>query len=150
MFKKIKAIILSEAVRYIFIGGCTTLVNLLSFGFLCYLTPLGNSDLGITVSNVISVMIAILFAYFANKIFVFRSKTKTVKELIIEMSKFIGARLGTMLIEVGGVWIAVSLLNQNEMVGKLETQILVLIGNYFISKFLVFRGSKEESAKHVQ
>lgn len=150
MFKKIKAMIFSEAVRYIFIGGCTTLVNLLSFGFLCYLTPLGNNDLGITVSNVISVIIAILFAYVANKIFVFRSRTKTVKELILEMSKFIGARLGTMLIEVGGVWLAVSVFNQNEMIGKLETQILVLIGNYFISKFLVFRGSKETSKNNIQ
>lgn len=150
MFKKIKDIIFSEAVRYLFIGGCTTLVNLLLFGFLCYLTPMGDSDIGITVSNVISVMAAILFAYFANKIFVFRSKTKTVKEFVFEMSKFIGARLSTMIIEVGGVWLTVSVFGQNEMIGKLETQILVLIGNYFISKFLVFKGNKKENEENAQ
>lgn len=150
MFKKIKDIIFSEAFRYLFVGGCTTLVNLVFFGVLCYLTPLGDTDVGITVSNVISIAAAILFAYIANKIIVFRSKTGNIKELVFEMVKFVGARLSTMIIEVGGVWLTVSVLNQNEMVGKLETQILVIIGNYFISKFIVFRGSKKESDKNVQ
>lgn len=141
MLKKIGTFIKSEAFRYLFIGGCTTLVNLVIFSILCYLTPLGNSEVGITISNIISVFSAIVFAYVTNKIFVFRSKTSSTKDLILEIGKFIGARLSTMLIEVGGVWFTVNLLKQNEMIGKLETQILVLIGNYFISKFIVFKNT---------
>ncbi len=149
MLEKIKRLLLSEGVRYIFIGGCTTAVNFICYAVLCYLTPLGETDAGITVSNVVSVSAAIIFAYFANKIIVFRSKTETAKQLITEMAKFVGARLSTMAIEVAGVWLTVTVLGQNEMVGKLETQFLVLAGNYIISKFFVFTGriKEKEAAK---
>lgn len=147
MTEKIKKLFFSEGVRYVFIGGCTTAVNFVVYAFFCYLTPLGKSDIGITVSNVISVSAAILFAYVANKVIVFRSKTETAKELIIEMSKFIGARLSTMLIEVGGVWLTVTVLGQNEMLGKIETQFLVLAGNYLISKFFVFTAKEKKEAQ---
>ncbi len=142
MWKKIKKIICSEAFMYLFIGGCTTLVNLVVFSVLTYGTSLGSSDLGITISNVISIVLSILFAYVTNKLFVFHSKTNSFKELLYEMGKFIGARIATLVIEVGGVWLAVSVIGQDKMIGKLETQVLVVIGNYFISKFLVFTGNK--------
>ena len=144
MWQKIKKTICSEAFMYLFIGGCTTLVNLVVFSVLTYGTSLGNSDLGITISNVISIVLSILFAYVTNKLFVFHSKTNSFKELLYEMGKFIGARIATLVIEVGGVWLAVSVIGQDKMIGKLETQVLVVIGNYFISKFLVFTGNKED------
>ncbi len=144
MADKIKKLILSEGVRYIFIGGCTTAVNFICYAVLCYLTPLGKTDWGITVSNVISVSAAIIFAYVANKIVVFRSKTETRGDTLKEMARFVGARLSTMAIEVGGVWLTVTVLGQNEMLGKLETQFLVLAGNYIISKFFVFTGRVKE------
>lgn len=144
MWKKIKKIICSEAFMYLFIGGCTTLVNLVVFSVLTYGTSLGSSDLGITISNVVSIVLSILFAYVTNKLFVFHSKTNSFKELLYEMGKFIGARIATLVIEVGGVWLAVSVIGQDKMMGKLETQVLVVIGNYFISKFLVFTGNKED------
>lgn len=144
MWKKIKKIICSEAFMYLFIGGCTTLVNLVVFSVLTYGTSLGSSNLGITISNVISIVLSILFAYVTNKLFVFHSKTNSFKELLYEMGKFIGARIATLVIEVGGVWLAVSVIGQDKMIGKLETQVLVVIGNYFISKFLVFTGNKED------
>ena len=144
MWQKIKKIICSEAFMYLFNGGCTTLVNLVVFSVLTYGTSLGSSDLGITISNVISIVLSILFAYVTNKLFVFHSKTNSFKELLYEMGKFIGARIATLVIEVGGVWLAVSVIGQDKMIGKLETQVLVVIGNYFISKFLVFTGNKED------
>ncbi len=143
MLEKIKKFIFSQAFRYIFIGGCTTLVNLAVFWVLCNLTPMGQSDAGITVANIISVAVSILFAYVTNKIFVFGSKTNSFLELALEMTKFIGARLSTMVIEVGGVWLTVTVLGQNEMIGKLETQVLVIVGNYFISKFFVFKNREK-------
>ena len=63
MWKKIKKIICSEAFMYLFIGGCTTLVNLVVFSVLTYGTSLGSSDLGITISNVVSIVLSILFAF---------------------------------------------------------------------------------------
>lgn len=139
----IKRILNSEVFRYIFVGGCTTLVNFVVFGILCYGTSLGDSDLGITVSNVISIVSAILFAYVTNKWFVFRSHTSSLGALLGEIIKFCGARVSTMLIEVGGVYLFTSILGQTPILGKALTTVFVLIGNYFISKFLVFRGDKK-------
>lgn len=126
-----------ETARYIFIGGCTTLVDYAVF----YLM---NSILHIdvTVSNVTSTALAILFAYVTNKFFVFQSRTSSPQELTTEFFKFIGSRLATMLLEVGGVFLFVNILGQDSNLGKAEAIVIVIISNYFLSKFLVFRKNK--------
>ena len=124
----------SEGMRYLFIGGCTTLVNLVVFTILCRVV-----HLEVNISNIISVSVSILFAYVTNKLIVFRSHCNSIGELAAECARFIGARLATMVIEVGGVFVLYNILHQNEMVAKLATQVLVVIGNYFISRFIVFR-----------
>lgn len=140
MISKLRSFILSEAFRYMFVGGCTTLVNMVVFFVLCEFLGFDTSNSGITIANVISIICAIFFAYVANKIFVFSSITDSKRELFLEFVKFVSARLITMIIEVGGVYLAVSLLRQDEMIGKIETQIIVLVANFFISKYLVFKG----------
>ncbi len=52
---------------YVFIGGCTTLVNLITYTAMYKLL-----DIDINISNITSIVVAIVFAYFANKIVVFR------------------------------------------------------------------------------
>lgn len=131
--------ITSTAMRYIIVGGCTTMVNLVVFTVLCKIV-----NMDVNVSNVISIICAIFFAYVTNKIFVFESKCNSKKELLIEMGKFVGARISTMIIEVGGVFLLYNVIRQDELIAKLETQIIVLVVNYFISKFIVFR-TKEEA-----
>ena len=145
MTERLKKFLNSEAIRYLIIGVSTTLVNFIVFWVLCNLSPMGDNDAGVNAANAISVFVAILFAYFANKIVVFHSKTTSVKAFFNEMAKFILARLGTMFIEIVGVWLAVSVIGQNEMLGKLETQIIVIVGNYFISKFFVFKNKEKEN-----
>ena len=124
----------SEGMRYIIIGGCTTLVNLVVYAVLCRVVRLN-----VNLSNISSIIVAILFAYVTNKLIVFRSHCGSFAELAAECVRFIGARLATMAIEVGGVFLIYQVLHQNEMVAKLATQVIVIIGNYFISRFLVFR-----------
>lgn len=128
----------SEGMRYLFIGGCTTLVNLVVYTILCKVV-----HLNVNISNIISVAVSILFAYVTNKLIVFRSHCSTWGELVLEAVRFIGARLATMVIEVGGVFVLYEILHQDELVAKLETQVLVVIGNYFISRFIVFRDRKK-------
>ena len=129
----------SEVLKYVIIGAFTTVVNYVLFLMLCYLTSMGNSNTGITAANIISIFAAIMFAYFANKHVVFKSQTSAIRELIYEMVRFIAARLSTMAIEVVGVFFIVSVAGREPFIGKLLVQILVVIGNYFISKYLVFK-----------
>lgn len=127
----------SSVVRYVFFGGCTTLVNLGTYYVLRLLT-----NLSVTKANLISIITAIIFAYFVNSIFVFKSEAVTIKKKATEFVKFVSARLMTMAIEVGGVWMMVDVLRMDDYVAKFLVQFIVLILNYIFSKFLVFTKEK--------
>ncbi len=145
------------ALLYVFFGGCTTLVNLVVSALLWYVlgwekihcrTPFGDFAVGTFLGNAISIIAAIVFAYITNKIYVFESKTHGSRELIAEFLRFVGGRISTMVIELGGVQLGILFLPDTGVylfIVKLLTQIFVVVINYFISKFLVFRGKKEES-----
>lgn len=122
----------SSVVRYVFFGGCTTMVNLISFYILRKL------HVELNVANVISIILAILFAYVVNSKYVFQDKCETLKDHLRPFCKFISARLVTMVIEVGGVWLLVEVLHMDDMLGKFLTQFIVLALNYVFSKFFVF------------
>lgn len=142
MKQLIKKLYASSVVRYVFFGGCTTLVNLISF---YVLRKLG---VGLNIANVISIILAILFAYVVNSRFVFQDKCQTLADHIRPFCKFISARLMTMVIEVGGVWLLVAKLEMNDMIGKFATQFIVLILNYVFSKFFVFTTGKKNSKEN--
>ena len=93
----------------------------------------------INISNITSIAVAIIFAYFTNKIFVFDSKDNTFKTLFSEGIKFISARLFTMLIEVYGVYLLVVINGEDEFLGKIKVQVIILLLNYVMSKFIVFK-----------
>ena len=123
-----------ESVKYIIIGGCTTAVNFIFFAlFYNFL------EIGLNISNFIAISISIIFAFFANKLIVFSSKFESIKKTTEELIGFISGRLITMIIEITGVWLLVSVLTFNEYLSKLLIQIIVLILNYIISKFFVFK-----------
>lgn len=134
---KIKDLIIwcwnNPVLKYIFFGGCATLVNLGSYYVIRLLT-----DIDINVANTISVCIAILFAYVTNSTFVFESQAQNAKEKLAEFIKFITARVLTMVVEVGGVWLMVDLLRMNDYLSKFLIQFIVLALNYVFSKFLIF------------
>ena len=138
MKQLIKKLYASSVVRYVFFGGCTTLVNLISFYVLRKLR------VGLNIANVISIILAILFAYVVNSKYVFQDKCETLRDHIQPFCKFISARLVTMVIEVGGVWLLVSVMGMNDMIGKFLTQFIVLILNYIFSKFFVFTTGKSK------
>ena len=128
----------SSVIRYIFFGGCTTMVNLVSFFILRKL------NVELNIANIISIIVAILFAYIVNSKYVFQDKCETLTDHIEPFSKFTSARLGTMVTEAGGVWLLVSVMGMNDMIGKFLTQFIVLILNYIFSKFFVFTTGKSK------
>ena len=136
MLHIVKKLYHDSRIRYLFFGGCTTLVN---HGLFADLKgPLG---IDYRISNFFSVAAAICFAFVVNKLFVFQSKTSSFTEGFREFIRFVLGRLVTMAVEVGGVPFCVEILHQPEMIAKLETQVIVTVVNYFISKFLVFKST---------
>lgn len=123
----------NSVLRYVFFGGLTTFVNFAAFYLLHDVC-----NIELNLSNIISVALSILFAYFVNSRFVFQSSAVTFRERFVEFCKFVGARLFTMLIEVSGVYLLADVLELSALLSKLSTQILVLILNYLISRLIVF------------
>ena len=122
-----------EVLLYLFFGGCTTLVNIVSF-FLLRLIKLS-----LYTSNVIAWFIAVLFAFITNKLFVFESKGKSKKEVTKECVSFFGFRLLSLIFDMGIMYLLINIFNWNELVSKVLSNIFVIIINYIFSKVFIFK-----------
>lgn len=125
-----------DIILYIVFGVLTTLVNLGSFFVLNTLLKINEN-----VSNFIAIILAVLAAYFTNKDMVFHSAAETRKEKFIEFCKFILGRIFTMIIEfVGGI--ILFKLPIPYIITKTGITVVVVILNFFISKFFAFKKNK--------
>ncbi len=125
-----------EIINYLIVGVLTTVVSLGVY-YICTITFLNPHDaFQLQVANIISWIFAVIFAYFTNRIFVFKSKEKN---MIKEASSFIGSRIVSLLMDMGAMFIIVSLLGFNDKIGKLVSQVIVTIANYVLSKIFVFK-----------
>lgn len=148
LFYKYKEIIL-----YIIAGGLTTLVNWIVYAACTNILPVRNTEKLILVSNTIAWIAAVLFAYIANKCWVFESKTSSMSELIKEFISFIGTRLLTGLMEIFGVPLLVILgLNQTifdieGFLAKILVSVIVTVLNYVFGKLFIFKKTKHSEKK---
>ena len=128
-----------ELVLYVVFGALTTVVSFVSY-YAC------NTMLGIhyLASNIVSWILAVLFAYITNKLFVFESKGLSKKELAREFFAFIAARLVSLGMEELGLWLMIGTLHWNENLAKMIMQVVVVIANYVFSKLLIFKKTAVE------
>ena len=129
----------AETVRYIIVGALTTLINYALFELLYSIFKID-----VTVSNVISITVAILFAYVSNKLIVFRRRSGSPTALLIEFVKFIGSRLITMALELGIMLLFHNVLGINAHFCKAAALVLVIVANYFLSRLIVFNSNSED------
>lgn len=144
MKKLLNKILNRETILYLIFGVMTTLINFIVF-------ELCNRAFGeglVLVSETIAFIVAVLFAFFTNKPFVFRSKDWSLKTLSRELPTFFGGRILSFLIEAGLVLVARDLFHAGrfELLGisgltiaKIPISVIVVIINYVFSKLLVFR-----------
>ena len=125
-------------VNYIFFGVCTTLVNLVSFQILTKFCKLEDN-----LSNAIAIILSVLFAYITNKDMVFHSEAESIKEKFFEFFKFVLGRAFTMILEFGGGFIMFKL-PIDKMISKLILTVVVIILNFFISKFFAFKKKSDK------
>ena len=137
--KKIRALIEKyyDVLAYLFFGGLTTVVN-----YLVYLPCYNWWGISGSVSNMIAWVFAVTFAFLTNKPFVFKSHDWSGKTLWPELTKFVGCRVGSGVLETAIIFLTVDMLSWNGNVMKLITSVLVIVANYFGSKFLVFTKKK--------
>ncbi|MDD6334239.1 MAG: GtrA family protein [Clostridia bacterium] len=133
LYKKYKEVLL-----YLFFGVLTTVVSIGSYAFFnvtCHMNEL--------IANVISWVLAVLFAFFTNRIWVFAAPTKTAEEFIKQLVSFAGGRVATLIVEEIILLVFITLLHFNSIVIKTIAQVVVIVLNYVISKLVIFKKDKE-------
>lgn len=127
-----------EVLLYLFFGGLTFLLSVASYCFFeasCGMDPL--------YANILSWILAVLFAYVTNRIWVFQSQASGFWELLGEVIRFLSGRLVTLVIEEVILLVFIKYLGFPSIVVKVIAQIVVIVLNYVFSKLLIFVGKKE-------
>ena len=141
MIEKLKALYTKyeEIIVYLIVGVLNTIVSWAAW-YLCAFTIL---DAQIVWQNAvlsaIQWVVGVVFGYVMNRKYVFKSKNPRIMKEFLEFS---GGRVSTWILDTVMMILLVNILQVNEYVSKIIVAILVMIGNYLISKFLVFKKDK--------
>lgn len=138
MIDKIKGLYrkYEEIIKYIIVGGLTTVFSMACFYVSVWTFLDGNDALQLQIANVISWIGGVVFAYVTNRTIVFKSKNRNIlKELI----SFTGARVLTLFLDMGIMLVLATIMGVDYNLAKLLSTVLVVVVNYFISKLIVFR-----------
>ncbi len=126
-----------EVIRYLITGIFTTLASL-SLYFLLSSTVLDpDKPLEMQTANLISWSGAVAFSYIVSRKFVFSSKNR---HILREAGAFFLARIGTLFLDMGGMFILTGILSIDDRISKLFIQAVVIVLNYILNKYLVFAG----------
>ena len=125
-----------ETILYVIFGVLTTLVD---WG--CYI--LIRNHMSVELATAIAWLAAVIFAFITNKLFVFESKNFHLKVVITEGISFFSARVASLIFTIIYMHITVEWLHWNDLIAKLTSAVFVVIANYFLSKFLIFKTGKE-------
>lgn len=137
-----------EIISYLFFGVLATIVNVVFY----YAFGLVIGENAYLINNILSWFITVVFAFITNKIWVFRSKSWAFSVVREEVIGFFSARLFSLLLEEVGLYLMIDLIKFNRielnfhffcitgtLLAKLIMQIIVVLTNYFFSKFVIFK-----------
>ena len=133
-----------EILVYLIVGGLTTLVSWAAkflWNFAFYGGTAAPTVAQNTILSVVENAAGIAFAYPTNRKWVFQSKNPHV---LAEAGSFVGSRLLTMLLGWLLNLLLVNVLGISTYIATVVSAGFVVVGNYIISKLLVFRGKKPE------
>lgn len=128
-----------EMLLYMTFGIGTAAIDFFVAKF-CYQTlPLPKSALLTTLSNAAAWVLSVTFAFVTNKLYVFKSRGVSRKELGLELFGFYGARFLSLVLSIVFMVLLIDMLNWNADLAKLLVTAFVILFNYVFSKLVVFR-----------
>lgn len=126
-----------EGLSYLIFGGLTTLVNWVVFFGLFNLLSVNH-----VTANSIAWVAAVLFAFWVNRRFVFRSDRQGFLAVLAECAAFFAARLTSFGCETGLLILGTDVLGFNANWVKIATAVVTVVLNYVFSKWIIFRKRK--------
>ncbi|KRN31305.1 GtrA family protein [Weissella halotolerans] len=137
LYKKYK-----EQLLYLIFGGLTTVINIALYWLL------GLVDAPVTVKYSIAWLGSVIFAYLTNRVWVFESGAHSVTELWHEFVAFCLARIATGVIGYVIVLFGVYVLQQNDFIWNILSQVFVIVSNYALSKLVIFKKNEGVNDDH--
>ena len=139
MIERIKSLMTSEKISYLFFGVLTTGVNYVS-----YYVARSFFFIDYRLSTVIAWVLAVAFAFLTNKFFVFKSRSLELRLFLREVTTFVAARLVSGLFDMGWMVLAVEWIKMNDFIAKILSNVVVVVMNYFFSKLFIFKKGTPE------
>lgn len=132
-----------ELLRYVVAGGLTTLLSLIvTYGLYILLsedhTINGANAAQMVVSNAVSWVVSVLFAFWINRRMVFRVYGGARKQQLVELVEFAGSRVVSFLVFEQGLALALKAMGVSNLINRLIVLLFVMVFNYVASKFWVF------------
>lgn len=137
-----------EIISYLFFGVLATVVNIVCFQIF---NIIFDEELYL-LSNVLSWIITVIFAFITNKLWVFESKSWQFSVIKTEIIGFTVARVFSLVLEEAGLYLLIDLLNlksfsfeafgfiiTGSLIAKVIMQVIVVLSNYIFSKFIIFK-----------
>ena len=145
-----------ELVRYVFAGGLTTVLSMVVSYGVCFLladrAPLEGSLIPwvidsinratkaqVSLANTLSWIIAVLFAFWINRVMVFQVKEGGAQQVVKELLQFAGGRLLSFFLFEQGLMLLLSFIGVTNFVNRIIVLVFVMVFNYVISKFWIFK-----------
>ncbi|NIK78359.1 putative flippase GtrA [Paenibacillus castaneae] len=127
-----------EIITYIIFGILTTAINLIVYVILTKV-----SGIDYRIATTIAWIVSILFAFITNKIFVFRNVNRGVFLIVRELMLFVAFRVLSFVLDIILLIALIQILQMDDLISKVITNVLVVILNYIASKVYIFKSSKQ-------
>ncbi|GAW99168.1 GtrA family protein [Secundilactobacillus mixtipabuli] len=127
LYKKYESV-----VSYLFFGGLTTLINIGAFAWF-------NPHMNLQLATALAWFVSVVFAFITNKLWVFNSKSMDLKTFLWETLTFFFFRILSLFVDEFIMFVGVSLLSGNALFVKIIDNVVVVLINYFFSKWIIFK-----------
>ena len=137
-----------EIILYALFGVLTTIANFVVF----YLFTKLLGEEFFLINNAFAWIAGVITAFVTNKLYVFNSKSWKPNIAIKEFVEFTAARVLSFIVEEAGMWLFITVLHfsdkslslfafsvSGQFIVKLLISVIVVIMNYFFSKFIIFK-----------
>lgn len=147
-----------EAILYVFWGAFTTLVTLASYALF-----VRAFNVDPNISNILSWVCGVTFAFVVNKWLVFESRTTKARILLWELGSFFSSRIFTgivafILFPILNDWMGLSaivldfgflsiLFGTSGMLAKIITSVVEIVLNWILSKYVVFKKGASQTTE---
>lgn len=98
-------------------------------------------------ATLIAWFLTVVFAFFTNKAFVYRSMNWHLGRVVKEFCFFLGFRAGTGIFNLLYMYVTVDILNWKPVLMKLISALIVGLMNYIFGKAIIFKKGASQSQK---